>query len=174
MTERETKPQSNEKKGGKHLSALCSVLGNLIILAVVVMLLPLGAARLMGYQLYNVVSESMSPAIPKGSLVLVRQVGAREIAEGDVIAFERGGSVITHRVSAVRAADGEFTTRGDANQEDDILPVPFPSLIGRVEHHIPVMGALAALAASPSGKMILFGQILGGILLRLLGERLRK
>lgn len=171
--ERTPGPPKAKRKGGI-FPALCTVLGNLIILAVVLLLLPMSAARAMGYQVFNVVSGSMAPAIPKGSLVLVRPVSAWEIGEGEVIAFARGGSVVTHRVTAVHDADSEFVTKGDANTEEDILPVPFSALIGRVERHVPVLGALAAMAAGSSGKLILFAQLLAGILLRLLGDRLRR
>ncbi len=71
---------------------------------------------------------SMAPAIPAGSVAVVREVPAREVAVGDVITVDRGASrlPVTHRVTSVEEGQnpGEriITMRGDANDADD----PFP------------------------------------------------
>lgn len=174
QTERQPAPQKNRKKGGSKLPALCSLVGTIAILLVIALLLPVFAARMLGYEVYDVVSGSMEPAIPQGSLVLVQRTLWQEIRPGDVIAFESGGSVVTHRVIEIRQQEGEFVTKGDANEQEDIRPTSFFDLIGRVEHCIPVLGTVFAAFVGTQGKMRLFALLLGGILFRMIGDRLKR
>lgn len=166
-------PERGRHEGGRLLPALCGSLGTGVILLVILLLLPLAVPRLMGYQVYNVVSGSMAPEIPQGSMVLVKPAASREIRAGDVIAFGREGVVTTHRVVEVHGDTLEYTTKGDANPDVDFAPVPFASLIGRVEHHVPMLGALIAPLVSSGGKLRLAAALAGGVLLRLAGSRLR-
>ena len=148
--------------------------GTVIILLVLALLLPLTVPRFLGYRVYNVVSGSMEPAIPRGSIVLVRPESWSEIREGDVIAFGRAESVVTHRVIEVRSSDMEFITKGDANEEADMQAVPFASLIGRVERYYPSVGAIAAVVSSPQGKLYLLAVLSAGVLLCYAGSRLKQ
>ena len=59
---RRAKGKHLEKRGGNILPALCSLIGTLLVLVVIIMLLPVTAPRLIGFQVYNVVSGSMAPA----------------------------------------------------------------------------------------------------------------
>ena len=54
------------------LQIVCRILGTLFILAVFAVLLPITAPRLMGGAVFNVVSPSMAPEIPVGSLIAVQ------------------------------------------------------------------------------------------------------
>lgn len=70
---------------------------------------------------------SMSPAIPTGSLSLVREISASEIKVGDVVTVDREGKLpVTHRVTTETpvAADGtrSITLKGDANELEDPAP----------------------------------------------------
>ena len=75
---------------------------------------------------------SMSPTIPAGSLAVVREIPADEIAVGDVVTVERPGALpVTHRVTSVTPAEGEsrtITMRGDANPVDDPAPYTVTSV----------------------------------------------
>ena len=174
MSERQSAPRKHDrKKGGKILPALCNVLGTLIILLVIALLLPATLSKVMGYEVYNVISGSMEPVIPEGSMVFVKPTEWQEIESGDVIAFQTGASVTTHRVMRVHSFEGEFITKGDANETEDISPIPFDSLIGRVEYHVPVLGEVTALLASPLGKIYMFAFLLCGVLFNVLAGRLR-
>ena len=176
MTQRQSEPRrQNRKKGGRIiLPALCSIVGTLIILMVIVLLLPTTIARFMGYEVYNVVSESMEPALPMGSMVFVRQTDWHDIEIGDVIAFYSGGAVVTHRVTSNVTYKGEFLTKGDANEEEDISGVPYDQVIGRVEKHVPYLGELTAMMATSLGKLYLLTLLLCGVLFNVLAGRLRE
>lgn len=77
-------------KGGKVLPALCSVFGTLILVSVIAVCIPITVPKLMGYEIYNVVSGSMEPEIPIGSAIYVKAAAPEDVQEGDVIAFWRG------------------------------------------------------------------------------------
>lgn len=166
--------RSIEKKGGKLIPALCNLLGTLIILTVVAFCLPLTVPRLMGYEIYNVVSGSMEPAIPVGSVIYVAQKEPEEIREGDVIAFMSEGTVVTHRVVANRLTEGDFVTKGDANAAEDMHTVSYGRLIGYVAYHFPVLGDLMFLYTSTVGKVYMICFAACGAMLNMLAGRLRQ
>lgn len=144
---------SSGRKGGKVFPALCSVLGTLILVGVIAAFFPLTVPRLMGYEIYEVVSGSMEPEIPVGSAIYVKAAEPETIVEGDVIVYSRDGSAVTHRVEENRYVEGEFITKGDANSEEDVEPVGYDSLIGKVERHIPALGIIMSLLAGNTGKL---------------------
>jgi signal peptidase I len=150
------------------------VLGTLILIGVIGAMLPLFLPKLLGYEVYNIVSPSMEPAIPMGSMVLVEQVDPVEVERGDVIAFRRGGVVVTHRVTQNRVVEGEFMTKGDANAEEDASPVPYDNLVGRVKTHVPVLGQLMAYLTTALGKVYLLCLIACGVMFHVLAGRLRQ
>lgn len=145
--------RSSAKKGGKCFPALCSICGTLILLGVIAAFLPMTLPKLCGYEVYEVVSGSMEPEIPVGSLIYVEEAKPEELVSGDVIAFVRDGSVITHRVEENRYVEGELVTKGDANQKEDMMPVAYEDLVGKAVYHIPMLGFLMTLIASTTGKI---------------------
>jgi signal peptidase len=103
---------------------------------------------------------SMAPGIPAGSLAVVRQIPAGEIATGDVVTVDRPGKLpITHRVQTVEPADGTarvITMKGDANREAD--PAPY-----KVEHVRRVLWSAPGLAyplAAAANPLVLGGTTL--------------
>ena len=61
-----------------------------------------------------------------------------------------------------------------ANEDEDLTPVSFDRLIGRVERHIPLLGEITAHASSVLGKIYLFGTLMCGVLFHVLAKRLRE
>ena len=175
MTRRlESTVGNSENKGGKVFPALCSVLGTLILLGVIAAFIPLTVPRLMGYEIYEVVSGSMEPEIPVGSVIYVKAAEPETIEEGDIIVFSRDGSMVTHRVQENRYVEGEFITKGDANRTDDMNPVPYDQFIGKVACSVPVAGKAAELLTSSAGKFLAGGAILGALLLQALAAFLSR
>ena len=168
------KGKHESNRGGKFIPALCNLIGTVLILAVILILLPTTVPRLLGFEIYNVISGSMSPAIPQGSMILVRQMDWTEIRAGDVIAFMRDGLVISHRVVAVQPEERSFTTKGDANEIEDLAPVPFKELVGKVERHYPVLGEVATQLATNRGKLYLGALAVSGLLFRWMAERIAR
>lgn len=116
------------------------------------------APSLFGYQLYAVLSGSMSPAFDTGSVLFVRPVDPLAIDVGDVITFTApaGDHLTTHRVVDIDDTAGiEFTTRGDANNVNDPNPVPAGRLVGRVHGALPYLGYLMGFVRTRQGLIIL-------------------
>lgn len=165
-----------EKKSRRRiLPAVVRITGTVLLVLLVAACIPLTVPRFLGFQIYSVITGSMEPFIPVGSLVYIKSIEPEDIQEGDVIAFYGAGdsaSIITHRVVENRVFMGEFVTKGDANQEEDMNPVPYADFIGRVEHSFPRVGALAELLTSPVGKAAAGGLIAAAILLHILANLL--
>lgn len=112
----------------------------IIVLAVVALTLFGGAP--FGINTYGVLSGSMEPAIQTGALVFVdTKVECEDMAPGDVAAFDIGdGTVCTHRIVEVDQEARTIVTKGDANENVDLAPVPFDSVFGESIGSIPVLG----------------------------------
>ena len=146
------------KKNRKNpVAAICSALGTLLLIILVAVCLPLTVPKVLGYQMYTVLSGSMEPAIPTGSLVYIQGMEPQNVVDGDVIALYGGhdsNAIITHRVVKNRVVMGEFITKGDANEKEDMNPIPYSNFLGRVELSVPVVGELAQVLTSTKGKIV--------------------
>ncbi|CAB4738824.1 unannotated protein [freshwater metagenome] len=126
--------------------------------------------RLAGATPYTVLTGSMSPAYPAGTLVVVRPVDLEDVRVGDVVTYQlRSGepAVATHRVVGVGwTADGEkvLTTRGDANAAVDAAPVREVQLRGEVWYSVPWVGHLNVLL-SPGQHQLLVQLAAGALFL---------
>ncbi len=167
-------PPERRTKGGKLFPALCNLLGTLMLVATIATCVPISLPHLMGYEIYNVVSPSMEPEIPMGSVIYVKYAPPETIEEGDVIAFFSADGVIAHRVVRNQTVEGEITTKGDANAAEDVNPVEYTSVIGRVTLHLPVLGGLMEIYTSTVGKIYLILFAACGAMLNLLAGRIRE
>lgn len=109
---------------------------------------------------------SMSPTIPAGSVAVVQQIPAAEVAVGDVVTVDRPGKLpVTHRVREIApgatAAERLLTLRGDANAQDDAEPYPVTK-VRIVRFAIP---GLAPVIVSLGNPLVLGGITLAAALL---------
>lgn len=162
------------KRSKKWIPLLCNLLGCLLLVAVILISLSLTLPNALGYEMYHVISGSMEPTLPVGSLIYVEILTPEEIQAEDIIAFRSEGTVITHRVLRNRMVEGEFVTKGDANAAADMNTVLYEELIGRVKYHIPVLGSLMALWTSTLGKLYALCVAVCGVMLNMLASRLRE
>ena len=128
------------------------VLIGLMILFLAVMKLP----GVCGYGSYCILSGSMEPQIPVGSVVYVKDVAWEELAPGDCITFRLGtGTQLTgtHRIVSIDSQEKEITTKGDANPAEDIMKVRENSLIGKVVYSLPLLGYGAWFLQTTAGKI---------------------
>lgn len=107
--------------------------------------------RMLGYQDYVVLSGSMEPTLPVGSLTYVSDVPFDQVEEGDIIAYTAGDDFVTHRVQEV-THEG-LVTKGDANQSADITYCTASNYVGTVIVCIPVLGYLVSYGFSFAGKI---------------------
>nr|WP_300660678.1 signal peptidase I [uncultured Acetatifactor sp.] len=159
------------RKGQDLGHKICRLSAVLILVAVVAVCIPMTVPRLMGYEVYVVVSGSMEPALPIGSALYVETAVPEEVAAGDVIAFYDRGAVITHRVVENHVVEGEFVTKGDANAENDMTPVPYGALIGRMAQSVPLLGNVMAICSGTKGKIYLACGVAGAVMLLCVGRR---
>lgn len=154
------------------LPGFCRVAGIAILVTVIGLCLPITAPRIAGYEVYEVVSGSMEPEIPVGSVLYVKATDPAQIAEDEIIAYHNVDDVVAHRVVQNRVAMGEFVTKGDANNVEDREPVPYDAVVGRVEMHLPYLGMFMALYATTIGKIYLLLTAGCGLMLCMLSDRL--
>ena len=115
----------------------------------------------------------MEPAIPTGSLVYIQEMEPEDVEADDVIAFygaKDSASIITHRVVENRVLMGEFITKGDANQTEDMNPVSYENFIGKVVKSYPEIGEIAQILTGPEGKVIAGGVIVAAVVLQILAS----
>ena len=127
------------------------------------------SAFLLGLNFVIVLSGSMTPAMPVGSVIVVQPIEPVNVAVGDVITFWLPSDpevLVTHRVEELaHLEDGSpaFQTKGDANEEADSYLVPAENVWGRALVAIPEIGNARDILRTPTGY---FGLILiPGILL---------
>lgn len=162
---------TGRKAAGAVLRASGCLLAGLVILSALSVALP----RMAGLEPYSVLSGSMAPEIPTGSLAYISSAAPEDLSEGDVAAFyDQLGNVVVHRVIRNRIVEGELVTKGDANPEPDMNPVGYGSVIGRVAAHVPVLGRFAVLYAGLPGRLGAFCMAALGVLLNSLGTRLSR
>ena len=120
----------------------------LVVLVVILALLLVGA-RLVGLQVFTVLSGSMEPTYHTGSLIYVKKVDPLTVQAGEVITFMLDeDTVATHRVVEVvpdeeDASVVRFRTKGDANDSEDGGLVHSNNLLGTPVFTIPYLGYVA-------------------------------
>lgn len=132
---------------------------NALVILVVIIAILLAGARLIGLQVYTVLSGSMEPEYHTGSIIYVKDVDPNSVEVGDPITFVMNESLVvaTHRVIDIDSENRLFYTKGDANKIPDANPVPFENLLGKPIFTIPLLGYLANFIQNPPGLYISVG-----------------
>ena len=166
-----------KKKSKNKIASILNLLGELLLIGVILVCIPLTVPRIFGYEVYSVVSGSMEPAIPTGSLVYIKSIEPEKVEEDSVIAFyspSNPDAIITHRVITNKIISGEFTTKGDANEAEDPSPVPYDNLVGKVTLSVPYVGELLSGIASTEGKIIIIGIVVEALALQVIAAIIQK
>lgn len=104
-----------------------------------------------GWSWAVVISGSMEPEIGIDDLIIVKE--KKEYHINDVVSYESGSSVVTHRI--VEEGPNGYTTQGDANNTIDTSILSKSKIIGKVEFVIPNAGRLIRYLQSPLGMTCL-------------------
>ena len=107
---------------------------------------------------YIVLSGSMEPEIPTGSIVFVKK--ETQYRAGDIISFSPNGirkQVVTHRIVSEETAEDSmvFTTQGDANNAPDSGKVSSEYIHGKVVFTVPYAGYAGNFVKNPQGFILL-------------------
>ena len=124
---------------GLGLSA--GLLGLLALIGALVIVIP----AVTGSTPMTILTGSMQPTYPPGTLIIVKPIETEDIRIGDPITYQiESGKpdVVTHRVIAIATTDGEttFTTKGDNNSAADAKPVQPLQVRGTVWYAVPYIG----------------------------------
>ena len=125
----------------RRIVAWLVILGLTAILVIAVVI-----PRIAGATPYTVLTGSMRPTLPPGTLVVVRPVDADDLGIGDVVTYQLESgrpAVVTHRIVGLGSTlKGErtFITRGDANDVADAAPVRTVQIRGEVWYSAPYLG----------------------------------
>ena len=150
-------------------SKIWSIVSTVLVGAVVVLAVLLLGGRLLGWQVFTVVSGSMEPVYHVGDLLYVRPTDPADLQPGDVITFVMNEQLVvgTHRIVEVEDT-GErlyFYTKGDANAAMDAAPVAQENVLGTPVFSIPLLGYVAAFVQQPPGSYVAVA--VGAVLLAL-------
>ena len=173
MASRTSSSRRPIKKGGMLIPALCNVIGTLILIAVIVTSIPLAIPALLGYEIYSVTSGSMEPTLPVGSVIYVKPTAPETVQPEDIIAFYVDAVVVTHRVVENRFVEGEFVTKGDANEMEDFSNARYRDLVGVVKYHFPYLGNYLMVYSNRITKIYLLVLAFCGVMFNILAGRMR-
>jgi len=101
-----------------------------------------------GYSLLLVRSESMTPSVKMGDLIVTVPVNG-EVKPGTIITYERNKELITHRV--LSTDDDNLVTKGDATEDPDPWPVTLSDIEGIYLFKIPYVGYVTSFVQTKFG-----------------------
>ncbi len=144
------------------MKRFCGIVTSIVLVLATILLIAFAGVRLFGLAPYAVLSGSMEPEYPTGSLIYVRDVEPADIAVGDAITFKlESGTLVTHEVYEIDAEQKAFRTQGIANIDSsgeivhDATPVPFDSVLGTPVFCIPYLGYLNKFLTGTAGLFAL-------------------
>jgi len=144
----------------KKIKKIWDVFTTILVAAVVIIAILLVGVRLIGLNVYTVLSGSMEPTYHTGSLIYVKKVDYTKLEAGDVITFMLDEDTIaTHRIVEVVPDENDATvlryrTKGDANDAVDGSLVHYKNVIGSPVFSIPKLGYLANYIQKPPGMYV--------------------
>ncbi len=146
------------------LKIFSGVIYAIIILFVILIAVGTAISSLnLGVKMYSVNSGSMAPAIPAGSLVVVKP--SQDYQKEEVITFKNEADrsvnnpkiTTTHRIYQVNQAADQttYTTKGDFNPQPDFVTTDKELIIGKVLFSIPLLGFPITFTKNIEGLIIL-------------------
>ncbi|MEY8380354.1 signal peptidase I [Ileibacterium valens] len=137
-----------------------NAISTILVICAVLLALVLAGPRLFGFKTFAIVSGSMEPTYPVGSLVFTKAEDPQDYEVGDPITFMADeDTVVTHRIVGVEPDEEDssiirFQTKGDANEAVDGALVDYRNVVGKVLFHLPMLGYLSYYIAQPPGLYI--------------------
>lgn len=145
----------------------CNILSTLVLLVLAAVAAVILVPMLMGYKEMAVLSGSMEPTIPVGSIVYVMPLDdPTQLEPGDICTYTLtdGETMVTHRVVSIDPASQTLITKGDANDTEDGA-ISFSQVFGETQFHLPYLGYIAINAKTSTGILAICGVLVVVILL---------
>lgn len=145
------------------LKTALKIASNTLLVLVIILAILLAGVRAVGLEILTVLSPSMKPNYPPGSLIYLMDVDPAKLEVDDVITYrisER--TTVTHRIKEIvidadDPSDVRFRTKGDNNDDYDGNLVEFDQVEGKVIFCIPLLGFLAMYIQRPPGLYVAIG-----------------
>ena len=139
----------------KILNVIMNLVSAVLILIGIAAVVLFAIPAIAGYKPFVVLSGSMEPQIKAGAIAYNNtHAKVEEVKVGDIIVFKADKAYVTHRVISINE-DNTFTTKGDANQNEDLAPVKFEKFKGKTAFTIPYLGKMLKLVQTKTGIFIL-------------------
>lgn len=132
------------KRKNKALKITLIVIKNICL----ALLITLVFAFATGFKFLNILTGSMTPTMPKDTVIIIKKIPISQVEIGDVITFKMGDSNVTHRVVEINNSGRNTVlyTQGDAAQNQGSREtVTEDNFVGVVVFHIPYLGVLLNL-----------------------------
>ena len=137
------------------------IFGLILVLVIVVSIFPLLPPFKNYYHSRTVLTGSMGPKIPKGSVVINQWADQKNLKVGDVITYQHPSDkkiiYVTHRIVKIDKTGllWRFETKGDANPAPDFGLITQAGTEGKVILTIPLIGYLIEFFKTPVGFILL-------------------
>lgn len=134
----------------------------------------IGIPRFCGINEFNILTGSMQPDYPVGTLVFVQAKDPSSIRPGEVVSYVMNEDldIITHRCVSNDYDNKMLGTRGDANTADD-APVLYENVVGIVVFSVPYVGAVVDyLTNDNTGRALAVSMLATVLALTFLAEML--
>lgn len=160
----------------KVLGKIYDFISGLMLAVFVFFVVLLVGTRLVGFSPYAVLSGSMEPKYPVGSLIYVRSVEIETVDVGDAVTFAMsdGTTYITHEVVEIAEENTVLYTKGVANDVRDVNPVTQSNLVGKAYFCIPYMGYISTVVTSPPWIYVAMGLVVLWFLMNCIVDDIRK
>ena len=150
----------------RKLKKALKIASNSLLAVVIVLAILLVGVRIVGIDILTVLSPSMEPKYPTGSLIYLVDVDPAKLEVEDVITYRISDTTTaTHRIKEIIPDEDDpsivrFRTKGDNNDDYDGKLVEFEQVEGKVVLCIPLLGYLAMYIQSPQGIYVAIGSSL--------------
>ena len=97
-----------------------------------------------GFKSFVIISESMEPTIMTGDAIVVKEVRQEDLKVKDIISFQDGDSINTHRIVEIIDDNGKvkYKTKGDNNKKEDRELVTYDKIEGVYQFRIKGFGKI--------------------------------
>ena len=154
---------------------LCAILLPLLICNILLIIQgyqnPNEVPGVAGYKPMLVLTDSMSPTIKSGDLIIIKEINPNELKIGDIITFfdpaGNNQTTVTHTIKNIYKEDGVlmFETQGDNNNKPDRLLVNADAVIGIYTFRIPVVANIIIFMQTVPGLILCVFVPLGALII---------
>jgi signal peptidase len=152
------------------LSKALKFVSNALLVLILILTILLVGVKFFGVDILTVLSPSMEPKYPTGSLIYLVNVDPATLEVDDVITYRISSTATaTHRIKEIIPDEDDpsivrFRTKGDNNATYDGKLVEFEQVEGKVVFCVPLLGYVAMYIQSPPGLYVAIGVALAIVL----------